>query len=576
MTQAALAAAILPQAPAPQPNPAQQITYASRGQNKNTDSNRTANVHNKQDDKQDFQAIYDREKSRNDQADSSVRNVSHETKQDIEQTEPKAEKTTDTQTPEPEKTTEKPQNKPENEDSGAENQDAQPQQSETLEVIAQIIPENTTPDQAQQVQDTQNTTQQVANPVSAENTAKSTQPAGSQDQVDMPVETQQKPVLNTENAEKTQVTDQTPQNNTRPAELVTKPDQPKNQTENIQNQPVKTDSPGRSQNENILQVTVKEEVTAKLAPAVQDAAVKEAAPDSGNPPQKTLADTDSQTVELTPGESKPKAENTQNSPKNTDIANQDIKQNGTETDTKSRSSRQVESFESQLNEKIETKSLHTVSENHTDKTTPIQSSQNAAQTQSQPAANTTVTTAATSVSATGSVNATAQSQAMTPTEQIVTAVNSMRNLTSGQISLQLNPSELGAIKIRFEQSDGQLTGIIEAQRPETQKELEKAVPELSASLQGQGIQVNKIQVQAPTPQQQPQNDKNQPETYDSQLHREFQNESGQGGSGNSSSDSNLRNGFSSNSYSANGKVAADTSTQYAFSGGANSGLNLYI
>jgi flagellar hook-length control protein FliK len=104
-----------------------------------------------------------------------------------------------------------------------------------------------------------------------------------------------------------------------------------------------------------------------------------------------------------------------------------------------------------------------------------------------------------SISSPGSVNSSNSMSGgvnglKSPGEQIIESIRLNANGQSRQIDINLNPSELGSVRIRLSQSNGEITGIIEVNKPETRYEIEKEIPEIVASLQNNGLQVKRVEV----------------------------------------------------------------------------------
>lgn len=71
------------------------------------------------------------------------------------------------------------------------------------------------------------------------------------------------------------------------------------------------------------------------------------------------------------------------------------------------------------------------------------------------------------------------------------------------VQITLAPAGLGAVRIQLEKIGEEISGVLEVQKPETRQEIEKALPNIIASLDSQGIQVRKIDIsQMPNQDQQ--------------------------------------------------------------------------
>jgi flagellar hook-length control protein FliK len=63
-----------------------------------------------------------------------------------------------------------------------------------------------------------------------------------------------------------------------------------------------------------------------------------------------------------------------------------------------------------------------------------------------------------------------------------------------QITVQLNPPELGKVFIKLQEQDSQITGLLEVSKTQTRIEIEQAIPQIVRSLQDSGIQIKRLDV----------------------------------------------------------------------------------
>ena len=63
-----------------------------------------------------------------------------------------------------------------------------------------------------------------------------------------------------------------------------------------------------------------------------------------------------------------------------------------------------------------------------------------------------------------------------------------------QITIQLNPPELGKVLIKFQEQDNQITGLLEVSKTQTRLEIEQAIPQIIRGLQDSGIQIKRLDV----------------------------------------------------------------------------------
>jgi flagellar hook-length control protein FliK len=82
------------------------------------------------------------------------------------------------------------------------------------------------------------------------------------------------------------------------------------------------------------------------------------------------------------------------------------------------------------------------------------------------------------------------------TEQILESINSPSSQQAGtqQITVRLNPPELGKVFIKFEEQDNQITGLLEISKVQTRYEVERALPQIIQNLADSGIQVRRLEV----------------------------------------------------------------------------------
>ena len=63
-----------------------------------------------------------------------------------------------------------------------------------------------------------------------------------------------------------------------------------------------------------------------------------------------------------------------------------------------------------------------------------------------------------------------------------------------QITVRLNPPELGKVFIKFEEQDAQITGLLEVSKTQTRYEIEQALPQIIRDLADCGIQIKRLEV----------------------------------------------------------------------------------
>ncbi|HDS84458.1 MAG TPA: flagellar hook-length control protein FliK [Phycisphaerales bacterium] len=81
-----------------------------------------------------------------------------------------------------------------------------------------------------------------------------------------------------------------------------------------------------------------------------------------------------------------------------------------------------------------------------------------------------------------------------PIDQIVQTLQLRTFGAESQVRMTLAPETLGAIRMTFRQTDGQLVGLLEVQKAETRNEIERSIGQLAAAMETAGLQVRRIEV----------------------------------------------------------------------------------
>jgi len=63
-----------------------------------------------------------------------------------------------------------------------------------------------------------------------------------------------------------------------------------------------------------------------------------------------------------------------------------------------------------------------------------------------------------------------------------------------QITIRLNPPELGKVFIKFNEQDSQIIGLLEVSKPQTRIEIQQALPQIIQNLQDSGIHIKRLEV----------------------------------------------------------------------------------
>ena len=65
---------------------------------------------------------------------------------------------------------------------------------------------------------------------------------------------------------------------------------------------------------------------------------------------------------------------------------------------------------------------------------------------------------------------------------------------SKELTIRLNPPELGNVCIKFQENQAELTGLLEVSKLQTRTEIEQALPQIIRNLAETGVDVKKIEV----------------------------------------------------------------------------------
>jgi flagellar hook-length control protein FliK len=82
------------------------------------------------------------------------------------------------------------------------------------------------------------------------------------------------------------------------------------------------------------------------------------------------------------------------------------------------------------------------------------------------------------------------------TKQILESIHNHSSQQSGsqQITIRLNPPELGKVFIQFEEQENQITGLLQVSKAQTRYEVEQALPHIIQNLADSGIQIKRLEV----------------------------------------------------------------------------------
>jgi len=88
-------------------------------------------------------------------------------------------------------------------------------------------------------------------------------------------------------------------------------------------------------------------------------------------------------------------------------------------------------------------------------------------------------------------------------DQVFESIQSTVQQDSKQITIRLNPPELGKVFIKFEENNGHIVGVLKVSEAQTRYEIEKALPQLIQNLADAGVAIKRLDVvMAEQPQQQ--------------------------------------------------------------------------
>jgi flagellar hook-length control protein FliK len=79
-------------------------------------------------------------------------------------------------------------------------------------------------------------------------------------------------------------------------------------------------------------------------------------------------------------------------------------------------------------------------------------------------------------------------------EQLQASISKSVSQGENEVTVRLNPPELGQVVIKLQQQNGQVTGSLEFSRAETKAEAQQLMPQLVRNLQDSGISVKKLDV----------------------------------------------------------------------------------
>ncbi len=91
-------------------------------------------------------------------------------------------------------------------------------------------------------------------------------------------------------------------------------------------------------------------------------------------------------------------------------------------------------------------------------------------------------------------NASSTSVSASVSEQIQESLRTSLARPDQQITIRLNPPELGNVLIKFQEQDSQITGVLEVNKAQTRAEIQQALPEIVRNLQELGVNIRRLEV----------------------------------------------------------------------------------
>ncbi len=86
------------------------------------------------------------------------------------------------------------------------------------------------------------------------------------------------------------------------------------------------------------------------------------------------------------------------------------------------------------------------------------------------------------------------SETLSPAQQILRGMEGSLSGETRRIDMALVPAGLGMVRINLQREGDEISGLLQIEKTETRREIEKSLPQIIASLDGQGIQIRKIEI----------------------------------------------------------------------------------
>ncbi len=82
----------------------------------------------------------------------------------------------------------------------------------------------------------------------------------------------------------------------------------------------------------------------------------------------------------------------------------------------------------------------------------------------------------------------------TVSQQIQESIKASLDRGNHEVTIRLNPPELGKVNIKIHETDGQLTAVLEVSKPETRYQIQQGLSEVVKNLNASGIQIKRFEV----------------------------------------------------------------------------------
>lgn len=110
-------------------------------------------------------------------------------------------------------------------------------------------------------------------------------------------------------------------------------------------------------------------------------------------------------------------------------------------------------------------------------------------------------------------------------KQILESIHSSLAQRGGdrQVTVRLNPPELGQVSIKFQEQEAQLTGLLEVSKTQTRSEIEQVLPQIIRNLSDSGINIKRLEVVLTTGERAEQEAMKENSLFNNQQQQNFNN-----------------------------------------------------